>query len=94
MKTSIAYTYAVMYVSDSRLCQLLKHFLCQDQNLFKYKNLILCAGLTHTETIIPALVEVFHAFTFSSRDMLLLLCKLYVKMLLSEVRPRHSVFYS
>ena len=43
-------------------------------------------GLTRIDAIVPVLVEVLHAFTYSSRDMLPLLCKLYVKMLLFEVR--------
>jgi len=37
------------------------------------------------ESVVGALVEVMHAFTTGGRDILPLLCKLYVRMLLFEV---------
>jgi len=42
-------------------------------------------GLIRIESVVGALVEVLHAFTTASCDILPLLCKLYVRMLLFEV---------
>jgi len=43
------------------------------------------------ESVVGALVEVMHAFTTGGRDILPLLCKLYVRMLLFEVLCHISV---
>jgi len=51
-------------------------------------------GLTHIESVVGAMVEVFHAFTAAGgRDILPLLCKLYVRMLLFEVVFENSFYF-
>ena len=58
---------------------------CYLLELLQVNLFCVCVGLTRIDTVVPALVEVLHAFTFSSRDILPLLSKLYMKMLLFEV---------
>jgi len=50
-------------------------------------------GLVRIESVVGALVEVLHAFTTGGRDIVPLLCKLYVRMLLFEVIYHDSVRY-
>jgi len=43
--------------------------------------------------VVGALVEVMHAFTTGGRDILPLLCKLYIRMLLFEVNDHCSFLF-
>jgi len=54
--------------------------------------LVFTKGLTRIESVVGALVEVLHAFTTGGRDILPLLCKLYVRMLLFEVICHISLY--
>jgi len=56
-------------------------------------SLVCMKGLTRIESVVGALVEVLHAFTTGGRDILPLLCKLYVRMLLFEVIYRISSYW-
>ena len=47
-------------------------------------------GLTHMDVIVNALVEIIHAFTVTDPDFIGLATKLYLSLLMAEVRLDHS----